>query len=236
MSGGKKGTKGTSGRGERNLKVKVKTAKGRRTSSTRWLERQLNDPYVKRARAEGYRSRAAFKLIEIDERYPILKRGQTVIDLGCAPGGWCQVAQKAVGPEGRVIGIDIQEVEAMEGVDLLHMDFMEDEAPEKLKELAGGPVDLVISDMAAFATGHKATDHLRIMSLCETALYFAREVLAPGGHFLCKVLQGGTERDLLETMKRDFAQVRHVKPDASRADSAEMYVLATGFRGGADGG
>lgn len=232
----KKETKGTSGRGERSLKTRVKTAKGRKKSSTRWLERQLNDPYVKRARADGYRSRAAYKLIEIDERFPILKRGQVVIDLGCAPGGWCQVAHKAVGPDGKVIGIDIQEVQPIEGVDLLHLDFMEDEAPDRLKELAGGPVDLVISDMAAFATGHKATDHLRIMALCETALLFAQEVLAPGGHFLCKVLQGGTERDLLDQMKRDFAEVKHVKPDASRADSAEMYVLAMGFRGqSADG-
>lgn len=223
--------KGTSGRGERSLKVRVKTAKGRRLSSTRWLERQLNDPYVQRAKAEGYRSRAAFKLLEMDEKHGFLDRGQTVIDLGAAPGGWCQVAKKKVGPEGKVIGIDIQEVEAIPDVDLICLDFMDDSAPDKLKQMAGGPVDVVMSDMAAFATGHKQTDHLRIMGLCEAALYFAVEVLAPDGSFFCKILQGGADHDLLTMLKQNFKTVKHVKPAASRADSAEMYLVAQGFKG-----
>lgn len=232
---GKGGAKGTSGRGERALKVRVKTAKGRRLSSTRWLERQLNDPYVQRAKAEGYRSRAAFKLVEMDDKYHFLERGATVIDLGAAPGGWCQVAKKRVGPEGIVIGIDFQEVEPIPGVELVCMDFMDDEAPDVLKRMANGPVDVVMSDMAAFASGHKQTDHLRIMGLCETALYFAVEVLKPNGAFFCKILQGGADQDLLEMLKKNFKTVKHVKPAASRADSSEMYLVAQGFKGGLNG-
>lgn len=221
--------------GGRELKQRVRTARGRKTSSTRWLQRQLNDPYVAAARREGYRSRAAFKLIEIDDKYHLLKPGMRVVDLGCAPGGWLQVAARrtgaAEGRGGEVVGIDLQEVEPVAGAEILQLDFMDEAAPAALRARLGGPVDIVLSDMAAPATGHKQTDHLRIMSLCEAALEFAGEVLKPGGAFLAKVLQGGAERHLLDRLNRDFATVRHVKPKASRADSAEMYVLATGFRG-----
>ncbi|KMO32686.1 ribosomal RNA large subunit methyltransferase E [Methylobacterium variabile] len=221
-----------------DLKQRVKTARGRTVSSKRWLERQLNDPYVARAKREGYRSRAAFKLIEIDERFRLLRPGQRVVDLGAAPGGWSQVAAAKVGshpgapaPRGRVVGIDLLEIEPMPGVDFVTLDFLDPSAPALLTEMLGGPADLVMSDMAANATGHKKTDHLRIMGLAETALAFAREILAPGGAYLAKVLQGGTEAGLLTDLKRDFALVRHVKPAASRADSSELYVLATGYRG-----
>ncbi len=214
-----------------DLKQRVKTARGRTVSQTRWLERQLNDPYVARAKREGYRSRAAFKLIEIDERFRILKPGQRIIDLGAAPGGWSQVAAKKVGREGRIVGIDLLEIEPMADVEFITLDFLDPSAPVQLTELLGGPADIVMSDMAANATGHKKTDHLRIIGLAETAAMFAREVLAPGGAYLAKVLQGGTEGGLLTDLKRDFASVRHVKPAASRADSSELYVLATGFRG-----
>jgi 23S rRNA (uridine2552-2'-O)-methyltransferase len=225
------------GSGTRNLKQRVKTARKRTLSSQKWLERQLNDPYVARAKREGYRSRAAFKLLEIDEKYHLLKPGQRVVDLGAAPGGWSQIAARKVGSangKGRVVGIDLLPIEPMAGVEFVELDFLDESAPGKLIELLGGPADIVMSDMAANTTGHKKTDHLRIMGLAEAAIHFAREVLAPGGAFVAKVFQGGTEGQLLADLKRDFATVRHVKPAASRADSAELYVLATGFRGSAD--
>jgi 23S rRNA (uridine2552-2'-O)-methyltransferase len=222
------------GSGVRNLKQRVKTANKRSLSSQKWLERQLNDPYVARAKREGYRSRAAFKLLEIDEKYKILKPGQKVVDLGAAPGGWSQIAAKVVGPKGKVVGIDLLPIDPMAGVEFIQLDFLDESAPGKLVEMLGGPADVVMSDMAANTTGHKKTDHLRIIGLAEAAIYFAREILAPGGAFVAKVFQGGTENQLLADLKRDFAVVRHVKPAASRADSAELYVLATGFRGRAD--
>ncbi|WP_188915042.1 RlmE family RNA methyltransferase [Salinarimonas ramus] len=217
------------------MKVRVKSARGRTTSSQRWLERQLNDPYVVRAKAEGFRSRAAFKLLEIDEKYRFLKPGQRIVDLGAAPGGWSQVAARKIGLErsdrATIVGIDLLPVEPMPGATFIELDFLAEDAPDRLKALLGGEADVVMSDMAANATGHKKTDHLRIMGLAEAGVEFAREVLAPGGTFLCKVLRGGTEHTLLADLKRDFAAVRHVKPGASRADSAELFVLATGFRG-----
>jgi 23S rRNA (uridine2552-2'-O)-methyltransferase len=221
-------------RSTRPLKSRVKTGKGRTLSSKLWLERQLNDPYVARARREGYRSRAAYKLAEIDDKYRLLKPGMRVADLGAAPGGWSQVAAKRVRAGeggGRVAAIDVLDMPPVPGVDVLRLDFLDPTAPDRLKELLGGEADLVLSDMAANATGHRKTDHLRIMALAEAAAAFARDVLTPGGSFLCKVLQGGTEAALLTQLKRDFATVRHVKPAASRADSAELYLLATGFRG-----
>jgi 23S rRNA (uridine2552-2'-O)-methyltransferase len=221
------------GRGERALKVRVKSAKGRSVSSKLWLERQLNDPYVARAKREGLRSRAAFKLIELDDKHHFLKPGARVIDLGAAPGGWSQVAAKRVGAaegRGRVVAVDLLAMDALPGVELVQLDFLDAAAPERLEALLGGPADVVLSDMAANATGHRATDHLKIMALVEAASEFAREVLRPGGSFLAKVLQGGTEASLLADLRRDFAGVKHVKPAASRADSAELYVLATGFR------
>ena len=226
------GTK--SGReGGRSLKARVKTARKRSLSSTLWLERQLNDPYVSRARLEGFRSRAAFKLTEIDDKYHLLKAGQRIVDLGAAPGGWSQVAAKRVGAaegKGRVVGIDLLDIDPIPGVDFAIMDFNAPDAPERLNQILGGPADGVLSDMAANATGHRKTDHLRIVALAELAAGFARDILSPGGFFLAKVLQGGTEGDLLASLKRDYAKVHHVKPAASRADSAELYVLATGFR------
>lgn len=222
-----------SDRSTRPLKTRVKAGKGRSLSSRRWLERQLNDPYVARARREGLRSRAAFKLAEIDAKHHLLKPGARVVDLGAAPGGWSQFAAKRVGAgegRGRVVAIDIEEMQPIAGVEFLRMDFLDPNAPERLKARLGGPADAVLSDMAANATGHRATDHLKIMALAEAAASFAREVLAPGGAFLCKVLQGGTESALLAELRRDFAKIRHVKPAASRADSAELYLLATGFR------
>jgi len=214
-----------------DLKQRVKSARGRTVSQKRWLERQLNDPYVARAKREGYRSRAAFKLLEIDERFHLLKPGQRIVDLGAAPGGWSQVAAKVVGTQGRIVGIDLLEIEPMAGVEFITLDFLDPSAPERLTGLLGGPADLVLSDMAANTTGHKKTDHLRIIGLAETAAEFAREILAPGGAYLAKVFQGGTEGTLLADLKRDFSVVRHVKPSASRADSSELYVLATGYRG-----
>jgi 23S rRNA (uridine2552-2'-O)-methyltransferase len=222
-----------SGSGVRNLKQRVKTANKRSLSSQKWLERQLNDPYVARAKREGYRSRAAFKLLEIDEKYKILKPGQKIVDLGAAPGGWSQIAAKVVGPKGKVVGIDLLPIDPMAGVEFIELDFLDESAPGRLIDMLGGPADVVMSDMAANTTGHKKTDHLRIIGLAEAAIYFAREILAPGGAFVAKVFQGGTENQLLADLKRDFAVVRHVKPAASRADSAELYVLATGFRGAA---
>ena len=232
-SGG--GPGGSSGReGGRSLKVRVKTAGKRTMSSKLWLERQLNDPFVAAARREGWRSRAVYKLIELDERYQLLKPGQKIIDLGAAPGGWAQYAAKKVQSatgQGKVVGIDLLDIEPISGVEFTVMDFLAEDAPERLKQMLGGEADGVMSDMAANTTGHKKTDHLRIVHLAELAIEFAREVLAPGGFFIAKVFQGGAEGELLSTLKRDFAVVRHVKPKASRADSAELYVLATGFRG-----
>ena len=215
----------------RPLKTRVKTGKGRTLSQKLWLERQLNDPYVARARREGFRSRAAFKLIEIDDKHRLFKPGARVVDLGAAPGGWSQVAAQRVGSKGRVVAIDVLDMPAISGVEFLHLDFLDAAAPDKLKAMLDGEADVVLSDMAANATGHRKTDHIRIMALAETAAEFAREVLKPGGAFLCKVLQGGTETTLLAALKRDFASVKHVKPAASRMDSAELYLLATGFRG-----
>jgi 23S rRNA (uridine2552-2'-O)-methyltransferase len=219
--------------GGRDLKVRLRTGKGRSLAQRLWLERQLNDPYVARAKREGLRSRAAYKLIEMDDKHRFLKAGGRVVDLGAAPGGWSQIAAKRVGAgegRGRVVAIDILEMQPVAGVEVLHLDFLDANAPDRLREKLGGPADVVLSDMAANATGHRKTDHLKIMALAEAAALFAREVLAPGGTFLCKVLQGGTEGALLADLKRDFATVRHVKPAASRADSAELYVLASGFR------
>lgn len=221
-------------RAKTGLKQRVKTGKKRSLSSKLWLERQINDPYVARAKREGYRSRAAFKLIEIDDKYRFLKAGARVVDLGAAPGGWSQVAAKRVGAadgRGRVVAIDLLEMAPVAGVDYMQLDFLDPKAPGILKEKLGGPADVVLSDMAANATGHRKTDHLRIVALVEAAAEFAAEVLAEGGVFLAKVIQGGTENALLSALKREFASVRHVKPAASRADSAELYVLATGFRG-----
>ncbi len=214
-------------------KVRIKSRKNRSRSSKQWLERQLNDPYVARARREGFRSRAAFKLIEIDDKAKLLKNGARVIDLGAAPGGWSQVAARRVGApgQGRVVAIDLLPMDAVAGVDFAQLDFLDPAVPEKLKAMLGGPADVVLSDMAANATGHRKTDHLKIMALVEAAAQFAHEVLAPGGAFLAKVLQGGTEAALLASLKRDFTAVKHIKPAASRTDSAEMYLLATGFRG-----
>ena len=216
--------------------TKVKTAKGRKLSSKMWLERQLNDPYVVEANRRGYRSRAAFKLIGIDDKYKFLKSGARVVDLGAAPGGWSQIAANIVlkgkhGHKGKVVALDIQAMEQLPDVTFLLQDFMDDDAPANLKAALGGNADIVMSDMAAAATGHTDTDHIRIMALCETALDFAREVLNPGGVFLAKVLKGGAEGDLLNSMKRDFTTVRHAKPPASRQDSAEAYVIAMGFKG-----
>jgi len=218
-------------RGKRPLKVRLKNAKSRTVSSQRWLARQLNDPYVARAKREGFRSRAAFKLSEIDDKHHFLKGGARVVDLGAAPGGWSQVAAKRVGSAGHVVAIDVLEMGAVPGVEFLRLDFLDPRAAEELKSLLGGPADVVLSDMAANATGHRPTDHLKIMALVEAAAEFAREVLKPGGVFLAKVIQGGTESELLAALKHDFASVKHVKPAASRTDSAELYVLASGFRG-----
>ena len=214
-------------------KVRLKT-KGRSASSKRWLERQLNDPYVTRAKTEGLRSRAAFKLAEIDDRHHLLKAGRSVVDLGAAPGGWSQVAARRVGAaegRGRVVAVDLLAMDPIAGVAFAQLDFLDPGAPQRIRDLLGGAADVVISDMAANATGHRRTDHLKIMALAEAAAEFARDVLKPGGAFLAKVLQGGTEASLLADLKRDFASVKHVKPAASRTDSAELYVLATGFRG-----
>jgi 23S rRNA (uridine2552-2'-O)-methyltransferase len=234
----------TGGGGSRELKVRLTSRKGRTAASRQWLTRQLNDPYVARAKREGLRSRAAFKLAEIDDRFHLLTPGAIVVDLGAAPGGWSQVAAQRVGayntdPDrggnhgklGKIVAIDVLDMAAIPGVEFLRLDFLDPAAPERLRAMLGGPADLLMSDMAANTTGHRKTDHLKIMALAESAAMFAREILKPGGAFLCKVLQGGTERDLLATLKRDFATVKHVKPTASRADSAELYLLALGFRG-----
>lgn len=217
----------------RPLKTRVKSTGGRTPAQKRWLDRQLNDPYVARAKREGWRSRAAFKLIELDDKHRFLKAGARVVDLGAAPGGWSQVAAKKVGAgegRGRVVAIDLLDMPPIPGVDFLALDFLAPDAPDRLKAMLGGEADIVLSDMAANATGHRQTDHLKIMALAEAAALFAREVLKGGGTFLCKVLRGGTEGALLAALKRDFATVKHVKPAASRADSAELYLLAMGFR------
>ena len=211
--------------------ARLKDQKPRKLSSRAWLERQLSDPYVARAKRDGLRSRAAYKIIEIDDKYRVFKSGARVVDLGAAPGGWSEIATKRVGAKGRVIALDILDMNPIPGVEFLHLDFLDNAAPDRLRELLGGPADVVLSDMAANTTGHRQTDHLRIMALAEAAAQFAREVLAPGGAFLCKVLQGGTEANLLAELKRDFESVKHVKPPASRTDSAELYLLARGFRG-----
>ncbi|MEM6578901.1 MAG: RlmE family RNA methyltransferase [Pseudomonadota bacterium] len=229
----------SSGRGQRDLTVKVKTAKGRRLSSTRWLQRQLNDPYVRRAQSEGYRGRAAYKIMELDDKFGFLVPGARVVDLGCAPGGWCQVAVPRVNalgetagqPRGRIIGVDLQEVEPVPGCEIHCLDFLSEGADDKIKAWLDGPADVVMSDMAAASSGHKQTDHLRIIALCEAAAELAFDILAPGGTFVSKVLAGGAEGDLQRELKRRFEKVAHVKPPASRADSSEKFVVATGFRG-----
>ncbi len=217
------------GSGQRDMRVNVKTAKGRKVSSTLWLDRQLNDPYVARAKAEGYRSRAAYKLKELDEKFGLIRKGSRVVDLGCAPGGWLQVAAEK--KAGRVVGIDYLATPHVPGTEHLEFDFLDEAAPARLKALLGGDADVVLSDMAAPATGHQSTDHLRIIALAEAALDFAEDVLAPGGAFVCKVFQGGAEGGLFARLKRNFATVKHAKPRASRADSAEVYVVALGFKG-----
>ncbi|SUZ32812.1 Ribosomal RNA large subunit methyltransferase E [Roseibaca ekhonensis] len=231
--------KNTSGRGQRDLKVKVKTARGRKLSSTRWLERQLNDPYVAAARRDGYRGRAAYKLLELDDKYRFLVPGARVVDLGCAPGGWLQVAVarvNALGEKkgkrtGTVLGVDIQEVEPLAGATVHVLDFLDEGADAQVKDWLGGTADVVMSDMAASSSGHKQTDHLRIMALCEAAAHFAFDVLDENGTFVAKVLAGGAEAELQQLLKQNFRKVANVKPPASRADSSEKYVVATGFRG-----
>jgi len=233
------GPRGPSGRG---LTQRVRTAGRRRPSSIRWLERQLNDPYVAEAQRQGYRSRAAFKLLQLDDRFHLLGPGKRVIDLGAAPGGWTQVAVERCSPpegkpgkQGRVVGIDLTPMAPIPGAELIELDFLDPEAPAKLKAALGGPADVVLSDMAAPATGHARTDHIKIIALAEAAHAFAAEVLRPGGSYIAKVLQGGATQELLAALKRDFAEVRHVKPAASRADSAEIYVVALRFRAPAAG-
>jgi len=212
---------------------RLRTAKGRTTSSTRWLERQLNDPYVKRAKAENYRSRAAYKLLELDERFGFLKGARAVVDLGIAPGGWSQVVRRTT-PQAKVVGIDLLPTDPIEGVTILQMDFMDEAAPEQLERALGGPADLVLSDMAANTVGHQQTDHLRTMALVEAGLEFARDVLRPGGAYVAKVLAGGADHGLVAELKRNFSTVKHAKPPASRKDSSEWYVVAQGFKGAPD--
>lgn len=231
--------KNTSGRGQRDLKVKVKSARGRTTSSTRWLQRQLNDPYVKRAQSEGYRGRAAYKIMELDDKFRFLVPGARIVDLGAAPGGWCQVAVKRSNvlaerggkAVGTILGVDLQEMEPIAGCELHQLDFMEDDADLQVKEWLGGKADVVMSDMAASSSGHKQTDHLRIIALCEAAAYFAFDVLDEGGTFVAKVLAGGAEGDLQKLLKQRFTKVHNYKPPASRSDSSEKFVVALGFRG-----
>ncbi|WP_299359404.1 RlmE family RNA methyltransferase [uncultured Paracoccus sp.] len=229
----------SSGRGQRDLRVRVKSAKGRKLSSTLWLERQLNDPYVTRAKREGYRGRAAYKILELDDKYRFLVPGARVVDLGCAPGGWCQVAVRRVNAlgdvsgqaRGTVLGIDLQEVDPIPGADIHRLDFLSDDADAKVKAWLGGAADVVMSDMAASASGHKNTDHIRIVALVEAAAAFAFDVLVPGGTFVAKVLAGGAETGLQTLLKQRFDKVANVKPPASRSDSSEKFVVAQGFRG-----
>ena len=209
---------------------RVRTARGRRASSTRWLERQLNDPYVRRAKAENYRSRAAYKLLELDERFGLLKGVKSVVDLGIAPGGWSQVVRRRI-PQAKVVGIDLLPTDPIDGVTILQMDFMADDAPDRLREALAAPADLVLSDMAANTVGHQQTDHLRTMGLVEAGLDFATRILRPGGAYVAKVLAGGADSALVSEMKRHFASVKHAKPPASRKDSSEWYVIAQGFKG-----
>jgi 23S rRNA (uridine2552-2'-O)-methyltransferase len=231
--------KSTSGRGQRELRVRVKTAKGRKLSSTLWLERQLNDPYVIRAKKEGFRGRAAYKISELDDKYGFLVPGARVVDLGCAPGGWCQMAVKRVNalgenpkkPIGTVLGVDLQEIEGISGAQIHQLDFLSDEADALVKGWLGGKADVVMSDMAAAASGHKGTDHLRIIALIEAALAFAFDVLEDGGTFVAKVLAGGAESEMQIQLKKSFKMVANVKPGASRADSSEKFVVAMGFKG-----
>jgi len=223
---------GQRGSGSRDLAVRVRSARRRKPSSTEWLARQLNDPYVAEARRRGYRSRAAFKLIQLDERFRLLAPGRRVVDLGCAPGGWTQVAVERVGPSGRVVGIDLSPTDPIPGATLLTGDFRDPGTAVRIREAIGGAADLVLSDMAAPATGHAATDHLRVVALAEDALAFAETILKPGGVFVAKVFQGGAEGALLAALRHNFAELRHAKPAASRAESAETYVVAKGFRGG----
>lgn len=231
--------KNISGRGQRELKIKVKTAKGRKLSSTLWLQRQLNDPYVKRANAEGYRGRAAYKIMELDDRYRFLVPGARVVDLGCAPGGWLQVAVKRINAlgerrdkaQGHILGIDLQEVDPVPGAEIHVLDFMEDDADLRVKDWLNGKAEVVMSDMAASASGHKQTDHIRIIALCEAAAYFAFDVLEKNGTFVAKVLAGGAEGELQKLLKQKFTKVANIKPPASRSDSSEKFVIATGFRG-----
>ncbi|WP_425090414.1 RlmE family RNA methyltransferase [Tropicimonas sp. S265A] len=230
---------GNSGRGQRDLRVKVKTARGRRLSSTLWLERQLNDPYVQRAKREGYRGRAAYKISEIDDKFRFLVPGARVVDLGCAPGGWCQVAVKRVNAlgeksgkaQGSVLGVDLKEIDPVPGAETHVLDFMADGADDQVKAWLGGGADVVMSDMAAASSGHKQTDHLRIVALCEAAAYLAFDILEPGGTFVAKVLAGGAEGELQTLLKKSFDKVVNFKPEASRSDSSEKFVVATGFRG-----
>ena len=230
--------KKTSGRGQRDLKVKVKTARGRKLSSTRWLERQLNDPYVRQAKADGYRGRAAYKILELDEKYGFLTPGARVVDLGAAPGGWAQVAVRRINsdgadpkkPQGLLIGVDLQAIDPVPGAEFHVLDFLDEGADDKVKAWLGGPADVVMSDMAAASSGHKGTDHLRIIALCEAAAEFAFDVLSPGGTFVAKVLAGGAEGSLQATLKKRFEKVANVKPPASRSDSSEKFVVAQGFR------
>lgn len=234
--------KNTSGRGQRDLKIKVKTARGRKLSSTRWLERQLNDPYVAAAKRDGYRGRAAYKLLELDDKYRFLVPGARIVDLGCAPGGWLQVAVvrvNALGEKkgkriGTVLGVDLQEVEPLAGATVHVLDFLEEGADAQVKDWLGSAADVVMSDMAASSSGHKQTDHLRIMALCEAAAQFAFDVLEENGTFVAKVLAGGAEGQLQQLLKQNFRKVANVKPPASRSDSSEKYVVATGFRGRPD--
>jgi 23S rRNA (uridine2552-2'-O)-methyltransferase len=234
-----KNTTNNSGRGQRELRVRVKSARGRKLSSTLWLQRQLNDPYVKRAQVEGYRGRAAFKILELDDKFRFLVPGARVVDLGCAPGGWCQVAVKRINAlgvhtgkrKGAILGIDLQEVEPIPGAKIHVLDFMDEGADDQVKEWLSGQADVVMSDMAAASSGHRQTDHLRIISLCEVAAYLAFDILAPDGTFIAKVLAGGAEGELQALLKKKFTKVVNVKPPSSRASSSEKFVVATGFRG-----
>jgi 23S rRNA (uridine2552-2'-O)-methyltransferase len=236
MSNSKKNSGKNGGLGDivsrRRPAVRVKAKNTRSESSRQWLQRHLNDPYVAAAQEEGYRSRAAFKLLQIDEKFKILKPGLRVVDLGAAPGGWTQVTVKIIGKKkgGKLVALDILPMQPVEGAEFIQMDFMADDAPEKLKELLGGPADLVLSDMAPNTTGHAGTDHIRVMALAEMAAQFAIEVLAPGGAFVCKFFQGGAEREVLNMLKEHFAKTKHAKPPASRSESSETYLVAQGFK------
>jgi 23S rRNA (uridine2552-2'-O)-methyltransferase len=235
MSNSKKTDKKNGGLGDvssrRRQAVRVKAIKTRTESSRQWLQRHLNDPYVAAAQEEGYRSRAAFKLLQLDEKFGLLRPGMRVLDLGAAPGGWTQVTVKAIGKKGsKLVALDILPMQSIEGAEIIQMDFTADDAPDKLKALLGGPADLVLSDMAPNTTGHAGTDHIRIMALAEMAAHFALDALAPGGAFVCKLFQGGAERDILDLLKQHFSKTRHAKPSASRSESSETYLVAQGFK------